>query len=173
MHQSRLVASTPMKQFIYRQLTSATLLLFCFLFAPQISTGQGFDRLERGRMKDILSIVKSEVKKYYYDPNFHGIDLDARFQKAGERMDQVTSTPQALGVIAQVLMDFNDSHLYFVPPSTTVAVEYGWRMQSVGDKVFVTQVKPGSDAEKKGLKRGDRVLSVNGFPPSKNDVWKI
>jgi carboxyl-terminal processing protease len=76
-------------------------------------------------------------------------------------------------VIAQVLVDFDDSHLFFVPPPTTVAVEYGWKMQAIGDKVFVTEVKPGSDADKKGLKRGDQVLSVNGFPPSKRELWKI
>jgi len=147
--------------------------MFCFLVAPQNSPAQSFDRLERDRMKDILKIVKTEVKKNYYDPEFHGIDLEARFKKAEDRLAQVTSTPQALGVIAQVLVDFDDSHLFFVPPPTTVAVEYGWKMQAIGDKVFVTEVKPGSDADKKGLKRGDQVLSVNGFPPSKRELWKI
>lgn len=173
MHQSLLLASTFMKQFIHRQVVSSALLLFCFLIVPQISTAQTFDRLERGRMKDILSIVKSEVRKNYYDPDFHGIDFEARFKKAEDRMAQVKSTPQALAVIAQVLVDFNDSHLFFVPPPSTVAVEYGWKMQAIGDKVFITEVKPGSDAEKKGLKRGDRVLLINGFPPSKSELWKI
>jgi C-terminal processing protease CtpA/Prc len=162
-----------MKKFIYRRITGLTLLLSCLIFAPRISDAQEFDRLERGRMKDILKIVKIEVKKNYYDPNFHGIDFEARFQKAEARMDQVTSVSQAYGVIAQVLLDFNDSHLFFSPPPTTVAVEYGWRMQAIGDKVFITEVKPGTDADKKGLKRGDRVLSINGFPPSKKELWKI
>src|SRR5215207_7725864 len=120
-----------MKKFIYRRITGLTLLLFCLIFAPRISDAQEFDRLERGRMKDILKIVKIEVKKNYYDINFHGIDFEARFQKAEARMDQVTSVSQAYGVIAQVLLDFNDSHLFFSPPPTTVAVEYGWRMQAI------------------------------------------
>ena len=153
-----------MKQFIHRQFVSSVFLMFCFLVAPQNSPAQSFDRLERDRMKDILKIVKTEVKKNYYDPEFHGIDLEARFKKAEDRLAQVTSTPQALGVIAQVLVDFDDSHLFFVPPPTTVAVEYGWKMQAIGDKVFVTEVKPGSDADKKGFRSAIQPDSCN--PPS-------
>jgi len=34
-------------------------------------------------------------------------------------------------------------------------------------------VKPGSDAETKGLKIGDRVLSVNGFQPTRDNMWQL
>ncbi len=121
----------------------------------------------------MLGIVKADLKKNYYDPAFRGIDIEARFKKAQDRLEQVTSTSQALAVIAQVLLDFNDSHLFFIPPSTNLAVEYGWRMQSVGDKCYITSVKPGSDAEVKGLKPGDQVLSLGGFRPVRKELWKM
>lgn len=150
-----------------------SLLLASLFILNGAAAAQKYDQIEKGRMKDILNIVKNEVKKNYYDQSFHGIELEARFRAAGEKLDKASSTNQALAIIAQTLVDFNDSHLFFIPPSTNIAVEYGWRMQSIGDKVFITQVRPGSDAELKGLKIGDEVISIGGFKPSKSELWKI
>lgn len=157
---------------IYKAICAAACLAGIFVLANQ-APAQGYDRIEKGRMSSILSIVKSEVKKNYYDPTFHGIDLDARFKLAEQKLSAATSTPQALAIIAQVLIDFNDSHLFLSPPSTNLAVEYGWRMQAIGDKCYITLVRPGSDAEAKGLKPGDQVLSVSGFRPTRSELWKV
>ncbi len=141
---------------------------------PANATAQAkMDRIEKERMKAMLKNIKSAVQKDYYDENFHNIDLEARFKLAGEKLDAATTTGQAMGIIAQTLMDFNDSHLYFLPPSTNLRVEYGWRMKMIGDKSFVTTVKPGSDAEAKGLKPGDEVLNVEGFKPTRKEMWKM
>src|SRR4029453_10318608 len=51
--------------------------------------------------------------------------------------------------------------------------EYGWQMQAIGDKVYVTAVKPDSDAATKGLKEGDEVYSIDGFAPLRENLWKI
>jgi C-terminal processing protease CtpA/Prc len=145
----------------------------CALFAFQSVDAQKMDRIERERFKSMLTNVKNAVKKDYYDPNFHGINLDERFKTAADRLEQVNTTGEAMGVIAQVLLDFDDSHLYFLPPATNVDVEYGWRMQMHGDKCFVTIVKPKSDAEAKGLKVGDQILSIESFRPTRKDLWKM
>jgi len=131
------------------------------------------DSIEKGRLKDMLGTLKKEIKNNYYDPNYHGIDLDKRFKEAEEKLDKATSMNQGEGVIAQVLMDFNDSHLFFLPPPATLAVEYGWRMQAIGDKIYITKVKPGSDADAQGVKPGDQVLAVNNFPVNRKELWKI
>lgn len=151
----------------------STLTLVSILVMFQFANAQKWDRIEKGRMKSILKIVKSEVKKNYYDPNFRGIDLDKRFAEAEEKLDKATSTSQSIAIIVQVLIDFDDSHLYLAPPGTTLSVEYGWRMAAYGDKCYITEVRPKSDAEKKGLKRGDEVLSVSGFKPSRKELWKV
>lgn len=163
---------------IMNRIKTSTLILALAVLAflaplQSLPAQQKMDRIERERLKSMLSIIKSEVKEHYYDPSFHGIDLDARFKKADARLDEVTTTSQGFSVIAQVLIDFDDSHLYFNPPSTNLEVEYGYRMQAYGDKVFITTVKPKSDAEEKGLRPGDQVLSINGFKPSKKELWKI
>ncbi len=147
-------------------------LLTVFLFVS-LTFGQGFDSIEKGRMKGILKIVKSEIKKNYYDQNFHGIDLEARFQAAEEKLSTATSTTQSLGIIAQVVVDFNDSHLFLLPPETGWKVDYGWRSTFYGDKCIITDVKPGSDAEAKGIKSGDQLLAIGTFKVNRKEMWKV
>ncbi len=143
------------------------------LLTTGVSFAQSLNRIDRERARDMLSVVKKEIKGNYYDPAFHGIDLDVRFKAAEEKLNQAASLGQAFGIIAQAVMELNDSHTVFYPPSRAAKFEYGWRMQMIGDKCFVTAVKPKSDAETKGLKIGDEILSVEGFRPTRREMWKI
>ena len=129
--------------------------------------------MERDRWKDALGLIKDDIRKNYYDPNFHGIDLDAHFKKAEEKMQQAQSIGQLFGIIAQALLDFEDSHLFFLPPGRSTRYDYGWRTQMFGERCFVTAVKPGSDAEAKGLKPGDEILSLDGYRPTRQNHWKM
>ncbi|HEV2826371.1 MAG TPA: S41 family peptidase [Pyrinomonadaceae bacterium] len=129
--------------------------------------------LDKQRGHDIASQIKGELKKNYYDPSFHGMDLDARFKAADGKIDSAESIGHIFGIIAQALLDLEDSHTFFVPPGRSARTEYGWEMQMIGDKCLVTAVKPGSDAEAKGLREGDEVWTINGFGPSRENFWRI
>ena len=159
---------------VYRRgFLKAAAICAVFLFLVTNLRAQSLDRIERGRAKDMLNAVKKEIKSGYYDPTFHGMDLDARFKVAEEKLDKAASLGQAFGIIAQAVLELNDSHTKFFPPSRSAKFEYGWRMQMIGDKCFVIAVKPESDAEAKGLKIGDEILSVEGFRPTRKEMWKI
>ncbi len=80
---------------------------------------------------------------------------------------------QVFGSIAQFLIELNDSHTFFLPPGRHFTTEYGWNMQMIGDKCYVVAVKPGSDAEAKGLKEGDEIYSLDGYGPVRENIWKI
>jgi carboxyl-terminal processing protease len=158
-------------------LTFATVLIagLC-LIAPralQSALAQPDLNFQRERGRIMLKVIKDELKKEYYDPDFHGMDVEARFKTAEEKIKEAESVGHVFGIIGQVLLDLNDSHTFFLPPSRANRTEYGWQMQAVGDKVFVIAVKPGSDAEKKGVKVGDQVLSLHGFQPSREALWKL
>ena len=152
------------------QLAAFSLLVFTSLCSV---AGQSITSLDRDRARGMLNVIKGEIKRSYYDPNFHGIDVEARFKAADEKIKSVESLSQAYGVIAQVLTEFEDSHLYFVPPPRPARVEYGWQMQMIGAEGYVIAVQPGSDAEAKGLKPGDRLLKVDGFAPTRKNMWKM
>lgn len=157
-----------------RRLTfAAALCLLAVSLMPQPTAAQALDSFERGRAQRMLSVLKDELKKNYYDPNFHGMDVDTRFKLADEKIKQATTLNQAFGIIAQAFLDLNDSHTTFSPPARGVEVQYGWVMQAIGDQCYVVAVKPGSDAAAKGLKPGDLVLSIDGFKPTRKELWKI
>ncbi|MBV9956903.1 MAG: PDZ domain-containing protein [Acidobacteria bacterium] len=154
-------------------MSMAALCLLALAGWQNPARAQSLSSFDRQRYSEMLDALKTDIRKNYYDENFHGINLDEHFKQAQEKVKKAASISQALGIISQTLMDFNDSHLYFRPPGKAVKVEYGWRMNMIGDKCFITAVKPGSDAEAKGLKPGDEIYSIDGFEPTRDNIWKM
>lgn len=147
-----------------------SLLLLSFITIAQAQKVESKDR-DRGQV--MLSMIKDKLKKNYYDPSFRGMDIDARFKTASEKIKEATSVGQIFGTIAQVLIEFNDSHTFFIPPSRAVDTEYGWTMQMFGDRCFVSSVDKGSDAEAKGVKPGDEVVEAGGYNIDRSNLWKF
>src|SRR5437762_8504016 len=101
-------------------------------------------KFEIERSRTMLGDIKADLKKNYYDPTFHGVDIEARFQEADDKIKQATSLGQIFGSIAAFLMRLDDSHCFYVPPRRSSRTEYGWKMLTIGDKNYVIAVKPGS-----------------------------
>lgn len=148
-------------------LVSIIVLSLCAHTAfPQSLSGQ-----DRDRGLIMLKAIRDDIRKHYYDPGFRGIDLDTRIDVAENRIKQAKSNAEVFGIIAQVMMDFNDSHTIFLPPQRASRTEYGWQLQMFGPDAYVIAVKPKSDAEAKGLKPGDKVLAIDGVAPSRENLW--
>jgi C-terminal processing protease CtpA/Prc len=130
------------------------------------------DATQRARAKLMLNEIKSTIRRTYYDQAFHGLDLNAHFKGAEAKLDTALSLGHAYAIIAQALIDFGDSHTFFIPPDRPATFEQGWRMSLIGDQCFVVAVQPGSDAEAKGLKAGDRLLQMDAFAPTRDQLWK-
>jgi len=119
----------------------------------------------------ILRQIKSTLKKEYYDPNFHGIDLEQRFKAAEERIGKLETYPQIYRAIGQVVSEFNDSHTNFFPPRMNKTADYGFSWQMIGDRCYVVDVKKGSDAEAKGLRVGDIITGITTYNPTRENIW--
>jgi C-terminal processing protease CtpA/Prc len=156
-------------------MVSCTLVLaLLFICAPQpASAQQKLDRIDRERAMSMLKNVKNAILKDYFDSNYKGMNVEERFAKAEEKLKTAESLGQAFAIIAQAVIDLDDSHTRFYPPSRNAITEYGWRMRTFGSTAFITGVKEGSDAESKGLQIGDEVLKLNGFRPTRKDLWKM
>jgi len=118
-------------------------------------------------------LVLEDLKKNYYDPKFHGVDVDARFREADARIDQATSFNQVFVDIQWALDGLHDSHTFFLTPPRPTRSEYGWQMQMIGTQCLVTAVKPGSDAEKQGLHAGDTVLTVDNLAVARENIFAM
>ena len=113
------------------------------------------------------------LKERYYDPNFRGIDLKARLEAARARIKTLEYNWQMYRVLAQVLMDFNDSHTYLLLPPRTDYFQYGFGVQMIGDDCHITSIKKDSDAAKQGISVGDQIVAIGKFKPTRRDLWKM
>ena len=139
-----------------------------------LAQDEPLSRDDRSKAKEMLRTVHNDIKENYFDKKYKGVDLDARFKLAEQKIETATTMNYALADVAGAIDTLKDSHTFFIPPPRPYKHSYGWKMQPIGETdCFVTAVRPGSDAEKKGLKPGDQLLSVNGYSAIREDMWKI
>ncbi|PYT00134.1 MAG: hypothetical protein DMF63_09200 [Acidobacteria bacterium] len=122
---------------------------------------------------NMLSEMEEILNLHYYDPKMHGIDLKKRIEEAKARVKSLQYNWQMYRVLAQVLLDLDDSHTYLMLPPRSDHFEYGFGVQMIGSKCFVTSVKKDSDAFKQGVAAGDEILAIGRFTPNRNDLWKM
>src|SRR5580698_2114270 len=149
-------------------------IICCAAGRTMLAQDEPLSREDRSKAKEMLWTVHDDIKANYFDKKYKGLDLDARFKLAEKKIETAPTMNQALADIAGAVGALEDSHTFFLPPPRPYKHSYGLVMQPVGDTdCFVTAVRPGSDAEKKGLRPGDQLLSVNGYTAIRQDMWKI
>ena len=146
------------------------IIYLAFSVAPSSAQLSGLDR---ERAQTILDGVASDIRKEYYDPKFHGIDWDGKVAEAKAGIEKANSWNAAMIEIAVLIDYLNDSHTAFFPPSPQVRTDYGWQFKVIGVHRYVTQVPPHSDAEAKGVKPGDQVLTLDQIKPTRESLPKI
>ncbi|MBC7910938.1 MAG: hypothetical protein H7Y30_10590 [Pyrinomonadaceae bacterium] len=158
-----------------RSLSAAIFGLCCLLLVGALSPApaQSLGPYDRDNARSVLDSIKDDIRKNYYDPNFRGINLDEHFKHYDAQLKQAQTRDHLTLIMAQALLDFDDSHTFLRPPSRAADIRYGWIMQIIGDGCFVTAVQAKSDAEAKGLKVGDAILAVDGFRPTRENIWKM
>lgn len=127
---------------------------------------------DRELAQHILSQVHETVKHNYYDPSFHGVNIDDRLSKYSSEIKSANTFQAAYRTIESFLIGLNDSHTFFIPPPNSNRVTYGFRIKMIGAQCLVTGLRPNSEAAQK-LRVGDQVLALNGYSVNRNDLWQL
>ncbi len=159
---------------IHRRSRRAVVALLSIVsFALFSHAQQKINKVDQDRARGVLLLVKDTIEKNYYDPTFHGYDLNARFQAANQKLADVTSFEMGMNVVGWAVQGLNDSHTSFIPPLRNVLVYSGWRMEMVGRTCMISAIEPNSDAWKQGLRPGDVVQKVDDYQPTRSNFGQI
>ena len=152
-------------------LPAAAGLLFCC--GARIASAQAYTAFEREEVEIMLQNIAGDVEKHYYDPALLGSGWNDRVRETGEKIQKSNSVNRAISHIAELLDSLHDSHTFFFPPPRPYRNDYGFQMQMVGARCYITRIRPRSDAAAKGLKPGDEIVSVDGYAPTRADMWRM
>jgi carboxyl-terminal processing protease len=152
---------------------AAKLIGVIALFVLQAWPQQPMSGFDRDRAQTILKVIAGDIRKNYYDPKLHGLDWDAAVADAKQRIQRATTFNAAMSEIAAAIDLLNDSHTFLLPPQHAYRLDYGLQYQMVGDRCLITQVRPKSDADNKGVKTGEEILTIDGYNATRDSLWKI
>lgn len=129
-------------------------------------------RYDRSGAHLMLRQVYEGLRDYYYDPRFHGVNIEQRYKVYDQKLKQVKTLGEAYRVIDAYLTVLHDSHTYFYPPGMNFIPLYGFSMRMIGNRCFITHVRPGTDAAAK-LRPGDEILTLNGYSVNRGDFQAL
>lgn len=174
---------------IHTLISALLTLLVIINLSPNQASAQKLSKDDRELAQTMLNNIASDIKKHYYDPKFHGLDWDAIVAEAKQKIDKSENRDEPLLHIAAAIEQLDDSHTFLFPPRAVLndyhafqrdwrglfpmmnfRHNYGWEHEIIGERSFITHVRPGSDAEKKGLHAGDEILSINGYHPERTTL---
>jgi C-terminal processing protease CtpA/Prc len=165
---------------VKRRINRISFLLGTFLIAtallaipPRFVATDNYADRDRKYVVEMLHTVQNDLDTKYFDPTFHGVDMKARFQEAETRIRNSKSYREAMESLEWVLESLDDSHTFLIPPLQPLQADYGFEFQFYGNNCYITQVKQGSDAEKKGLKVGDQLLGIDGRKLARSEFARL
>lgn len=127
---------------------------------------------KREQAEAIVDEVAEDVRKTYYDPKLNGVDWDTQRREAKKKIEHSSTRNETFANIAAMLDSLNDSLTYFIPPDRQFSIDYGWRIEAIGERCFVTHVRPETDAASK-VHPGDEVLAINDYTPTRANIHRI
>lgn len=131
-----------------------------------------FHQSERSSAQHTVGELARELRKKYYDPAAIPPDYDARVAATKERLGKVRSFTEISMELANLFGEIDARYLRIIPPALIGMPRHDWGWAVVDDQAYVTNVNPDTDAARKGIRVGDRVLQIeNQVPTQETADW--
>ena len=157
---------------IHRSLAFACCAAVLLSLAAGLRAQQKMNSIDMEEARQMLRDARDAVKKNYYDPKYHGVDLDARYQQFDERIKTSPDLNNGMRMVAAFLSGLKDSHTFFEPPERPYRFDPGFRIELIGDRAFVSRVRPGTDAVSK-VHPGDEVVAYDTYSVNRTDFQDL
>ena len=120
---------------------------------------------------ELLESTWQLVADRHYDPELHGLDWPGIGEKYRVQVEASGSRAESLEIIDRMLQELGDSHCIVgeLRDAASVSSPYifgagdpGIDLRLVAGEALVTRVKPGSSADRAGLRTGFALTSIDG-----------
>ena len=102
----------------------------------------------------------SAVDEHFYDPHFKGADWAGVRERYSGRAEAIEDDAQFAALAGEMLAEIGSSHLHIRPPERNVrTVGIAASIVTIDGQTIVSDVATLSDAHRRGLRPGDRLLS--------------
>lgn len=134
------------------------------------SSVQPADRLSPEDREEIFDRVWSEIRRHFYDPNFHGVNWKEIQQKYQPLVRGAKSDNEFYSLMKQMTEELHDSHTRFSTPAEWrnrarhEGVGFGFALDEIGGQATIVSVRPDSGAAKAGVTPGMILSSFNDRP---------
>src|SRR3977135_2729201 len=95
----------------------SAILQFCVSAILAAQPAPGLSKTDRDILVTMLRQIREDVVTHYYDAGFPGVALEASVRQAGQRLQTAATADDALATLADLLIQFDDSHTTFLPPN--------------------------------------------------------
>lgn len=157
---------------IHRKLAFACGAAVLLSLAAGLGAQQRMNSNDMDEARQMLRDARDAVKKNYYDPKYHGVDLDARYKEYDDRIKAAPDLNNGMRMVAAFLSGLKDSHTFFEAPQRPYRLDTGFRLELVGDNAFVARVRPGTDAVSK-VHPGDEVVAYDTYSVNRADFHDL
>lgn len=118
----------------------------------------------------VFDDVWETIQERYYDPNFHGIDWQAKRTAFRPLAARAGNTQEFYELLRQMIASLRDAHTRVYSPSEKFDwwsprfVTVGLTVREVEGAPTVIQVEPNSTAARSEIRQGDVIVSIDDIP---------
>ncbi|MDC1142638.1 S41 family peptidase [Planctomycetota bacterium] len=161
----------------------ALMLLTLPTIAQEAPNKNGFEERKAQAQANVkvLDSVIATIQARFYDKTYGGHDLAAMRKRFLQRVERSQPGVELHSVLRKMLGEFKVSHLsviekeaydvHFVPEmNDSKTLQTGIELTEYNNGLFVSNVLHGSTGDVAGIKRGDRIVRINGTDAAESDL---